>query len=65
MQALAQAHKQNNQLTTREFLRSAYFWRFGHDCSDTSLANDAKNFDDYGSTPDYLVKYLIHIYGVQ
>jgi hypothetical protein len=65
MQALAQAHLHNHKLTIRELLRTAYMWRFSRDITEMALTNDAKVFSEQGHSPDYLVKYLLGIYGAQ
>jgi hypothetical protein len=64
MQALAHSHMSVNRLSGREMLRTAYYWRFNKDITDLALANDTKQFMESGNAPDYLVKYLIHCYGV-
>lgn len=64
MQALVYSHLRQHNLSTRELLRVAYMWRFSHDITEMALTNDAKVFAETGNTPDYLVKYLIHVYGV-
>lgn len=63
MQALAQAHMRNHQLSHRQFLRAAYMWKFNKDISDLSLANDCKLLVECGRVPQYLTDYLVHIYG--
>lgn len=65
MQALCQVHMKNNELTPRQFFRSAYMWKFGKDISDLSLTNDTKLFDERGKVPPYVVDYLIQVYGCQ
>lgn len=65
MQALVSSHLHVKNITTKDFFRTAYVARFGYDCSDTALANDAKNFDEAGRIPDYVIKYMIKLYGVQ
>jgi hypothetical protein len=64
MLALVVQHIHRHKLTTKEFFRSAYLWRFGRDCLDISLANDAKRFDETGYLPDYVCKFASSIYGV-
>lgn len=65
MQALVSSHLHIHKLTTKEFFRSAYIHKFGIDCLDVALANDAKRFDEAGYIPPYVVNYIISIYGVQ
>ncbi len=65
MQALANVHMINHHLSPRQFLRSAYMWRYQKDIPDLALASDAKALDEQGTIPCYLTDYLIHIYGVQ
>lgn len=48
MQALVSSHLHIHKLTTKEFFRSAYIHKFGIDCLDVALANDAKRFDEAG-----------------
>ena len=64
VQALVSSHLHIHRLTTKEFFRSAYIHKFGVDCLDVALANDAKRFDESGFIPPYVVPYIIHIYGV-
>lgn len=65
MQALAQVHMLNHQLSPRQFLRSAYYWKFNKDITDLALASDTTQLNEQGKVPAYLTDYLIHVYGVQ
>ena len=65
MQALAQVHMAHHALSPRQFFRAAYQRFFKKDISDLALANDLKQFDESGKVPNYLVDFLIAIYGVQ
>lgn len=64
MQALADSHKFVEQLSTRQFIRSAYHWKFGKDISDQALDDDSAAYDERGKVPPYMTDYLLHIYGV-
>lgn len=65
MRALAEVHMRNHGLTQKQFLRSAYQWKFSKDISDLSLCNDTKQLVEHGKIPQYLIDYILHIYGVQ
>lgn len=65
MQALTQSHMMKNMLSTRQFFRSGYYWKYGKDIPDVTLGIDCNSFDKFGQVPAYIVAYLIHIYGVQ
>lgn len=63
MQALCQVHLLNNQLSPRQFFRSAYMWKFGKDATDLMLANDLLSYHTQGKIPAYVTDYLVHCYG--
>ena len=63
MQALTRVHMIHNQLCPRQFFRAAYHRHFKTDMSDLALTNDVKQFEEYGTVPNYVVSMLIAIYG--
>lgn len=65
MQALFNVHLKHHNLSPKQFLRSAYMWKFGKDVSDLSLANDLMVYQLQGKIPNYARDYLIHCYGTQ
>lgn len=63
MQALADSHKFVNELSTWQFIRAAYMWRFRKDITDEALLIDTEAYDTAGKVPSYISDYLMHIYG--
>lgn len=63
MQALVDSHLFVNRLTIEEFLRTAYYFRFGRDITHNALTEDSKQYNEGGKIPPYVISYILFVYG--
>jgi|CXWL01.1.fsa_nt_gi hypothetical protein len=62
MLTLIHTHLKEHRLSSIEFLRVAYYWRFDKDMPNASLNDDNDNFRKKGIVPNYVIVYLTHVY---
>lgn len=63
MLAIVQLYVSKHNLIPCDFFRSAYMNKFQKDISQSSLDEDVRKYQSYGTVPPYVVDFMLKIYG--
>ena len=65
MLALVHVTCETQNISHKEFFRSAYIQKFGKDIPQASLHEDVEDFEQRQIIPPYVVDYVVGMYGQQ